>query len=154
MIAETTSRVSANTNEAVNAAIRQQMEASVSYYASLGTDAIDRRLRQLDQEWDIERVLEASAAGLSLAAVILGVLRDRKWLLAPGFIAAFLMQHAVQGWCPPVSMLRRLGFRTTAEINHERYALKALRGDFRDVDPAATQRIQNDVSAVLTAVSR
>jgi hypothetical protein len=38
--------------------------------------------------------------------------------------------HAVQGWCPPVPVLRRLGFRTASEIDHERYALKALRGDF------------------------
>jgi hypothetical protein len=29
-----------------------------------------------------------------------------------------------------VPVLRRLGFRTASEIDHERYALKALRGDF------------------------
>jgi hypothetical protein len=28
-------------------------------------------------------------------------------------------------------VLRRLGVRTAGEINEERYALKALRGDFR-----------------------
>jgi len=30
-------------------------------------------------------------------------------------------------------MLRRLGVRTRYEIDQERYALKALRGDFREV---------------------
>jgi hypothetical protein len=50
-------------------------------------------------------------------------------------VAGFLLQHAVQGWCPPVPLFRRLGFRTAAEIDYERYALKALRGDFRNVRP-------------------
>jgi hypothetical protein len=26
----------------------------------------------------------------------------RKWLILPGIVTAFLFQHAVQGWCPPV----------------------------------------------------
>lgn len=56
-------------------------------------------------------------------------------------VGGFLLQHALQGWCPPVPVLRRLGFRTQTEIDEERYALKALRGDFRElvspsVDPA------------------
>ena len=41
--------------------------------------------------------------------------------------------HGLQGWCPPVPFLRRMGFRTASEIDYERYALKALRGDFKDV---------------------
>jgi hypothetical protein len=36
------------------------------------------------------------------------------------------MQHALQGWCPPVPILRRLGFRTAREIFEERLALKSL----------------------------
>jgi len=48
----------------------------------------------------------------------------------PFLVSAFLLQHAIQGWCPPVPILRRLGFRTADEINRERYALKVLRGDF------------------------
>jgi hypothetical protein len=48
-------------------------------------------------------------------------------------VASFLLQHAVQGWCPPVSIFRRLGVRTMREMDEERYALKALRGDFAGV---------------------
>jgi hypothetical protein len=51
-------------------------------------------------------------------------------------VLAFLFQHALQGWCPPVPILRRLAFRTASEIEHERYALKALRGDFSRLDDA------------------
>ncbi len=31
---------------------------------------------------------------------------------------------AVRGWCPPVSVLRRLGFRSDKEIAAERVALE------------------------------
>jgi len=50
-------------------------------------------------------------------------------------VTAFLLQHAVQGWCPPLPVLRRLGFRTAREIEVERNALKALRGDFGHIGP-------------------
>lgn len=67
--------------------------------------------------------------------------------MLPALVAGFLLQHSVQGWCPPISLFRRLGVRTATEIDEERYALRALRGDFRDVsasdgrDPAARQAI-------------
>jgi hypothetical protein len=41
--------------------------------------------------------------------------------------------HAVQGWCPPVPVLRKMGIRTRSEIDREKFALKVLRGDFQDV---------------------
>ena len=121
MIADTTSRVSGNTAGTVNATIRRHTEESVSHYASAGPEAIERRLQELDREWDIER-LEANAAGFTLAAVVLGVAKDRKWFIVPGVIAAFLLQHALQGWCPPLHLLHRLGLRTETEINRERCA--------------------------------
>jgi hypothetical protein len=60
----------------------------------------------------------------------LGTFVDRRWYVLPGLVAGFLLQHALQGWCPPLPVFRRLGFRTASEIDYERYALKALRGDF------------------------
>lgn len=154
MIPATTVRVRGNTADSINKAIRRQVEESISYHATAGPEAIERRLKELDREWDIERVLEANAAGLSLVAVILGIAEDRKWFLVPGVIAGFLLQHAIQGWCPPMPILRRLGFRTETEINWERYALKALRGDFREVEAVAAQPVQGAVAAALEAVDR
>ena len=91
---------------------------------------ISRRLRELDREWDIERAIEANAATLALVGLGLGLMHDRRWMALPALVGSFLLQHSVQGWCPPVPMLRGLGFRTADEINEERTALKALRGDF------------------------
>lgn len=87
----------------------------------------------------MERTLEANASTLALIGVVLGVTVSSWWLLLPGVVAAFLLQHAIQGWCPPVPLFRRLGFRTQTEIDYERYALKALRGDFREL-PTVSQR--------------
>jgi hypothetical protein len=92
--------------------------------------AVADRLAELDAEWDIERTLEANAASVSLIGLGLGATVDRKWFALPAVVAAFLLQHALHGWCPPLPVLRRLGFRTAREIDYERYALKALRGDF------------------------
>ena len=52
-------------------------------------------------------------------------------------VSASSHQNPVQGWCPPVPVFRRLGVRTREEIDRERYALKALRGDFRGVGDGA-----------------
>jgi hypothetical protein len=85
-----------------------------------------RRLDELDREWDIERAIEANAASIALVGVALGALVNAWFLLLPAAVCAFLLQHALQGWCPPVPVLRRLGFRTAREIFEERLALKAL----------------------------
>jgi hypothetical protein len=42
----------------------------------------------------------------------------------------FFVQHAIQGWCPPIPIFRAYKVRTRPEIDREKYALKALRGDF------------------------
>lgn len=70
---------------------------------------------------------------LAFAGIVLGARGSRTWLLLSAAVTAFLLQHALQGWCPPVPVLRRLGFRTTQEIERERQAVKALRGDFAAV---------------------
>jgi hypothetical protein len=44
----------------------------------------------------------------------------------PLAVQAFYLQHTLQGWCPPLPLLRRLGFRTPREIGDERSALRAV----------------------------
>jgi hypothetical protein len=122
-------RVPVHTDETVNRRIRAAMARNVHYY-SQHRDEIPVRLRELDAEWDIERAIEANAAAIAFTGVTLAATRGRKWLMLPALVTGFLFQHAVQGWCPPVPILRRLGFRTAYEIDEERQALKALRGDF------------------------
>ncbi len=142
MLSASSQRVPEHTKDQVNQKIREQTIANVEYFASRGEEAIERRLEELEREWDIERTLEANASTIALTGIALGTL-NRKWLLLPAAVAGFLLQHALQGWCPPVPILRRLGFRTRSEIDEEKFALKALRGDFTDIksDRAGATRV-------------
>jgi len=139
MVPSTAGRVASSTTETVNEQIRRRTEENVARCAQAGPEAIERRLQELDREWDVERTLEANAATAVLLSVALGATVNRKFLFFPAVVGGFLLQHALQGWCPPLPIFRRLGFRTQTEIDQEKYALKALRGDFR-----TTGREEND----------
>ena len=130
MLPTTVDRVPAHTAEEINEQIRRATAANIAQYERAGIAAINRRLKELDEEWDIERTLEANAATASLIGLTLGATVDRRWFLIPAVVGGFLLQHALQGWCPPLPIFRRLGIRTASEIDYERFALKALRGDF------------------------
>jgi hypothetical protein len=133
MLTPTFTRVPQHTNQEVNKRIRSVTEWNIAVYANSQKADIGKRIQELDREWDIERLLETNAALFSLAGLTLGLSGSRKWFLLPAVVSGFLLQHALQGWCPPVSLFRRLGIRTAAEIDAERYALKLLRGDFGEV---------------------
>lgn len=138
-------RVPEHTAEHVNERIHHITEANVAHYAR-HPEQIDQRLKELDEEWDIERTLETNAAALALTGTVLGALGSRWWLILPTVVTGFLLQHGVQGWCPPVPIFRRLGVRTPQEIEAERYALKAIRGDFKDI-PGEAQGVEPAMQA-------
>ncbi len=148
-VPNTQSRVAENTSEQINERLRREMEARV-YYLAQNTDVIDARLQELDEEWDIERVLEANAAGISILGVLMAR-RNRKWLVVPFAVAGFLMQHAIQGWCPPIPLFRKLGVRTVKEINDERQALKVLTGDIDGIDVSNVKDAQARAEKALEA---
>ncbi len=125
----TRNRVPAHSPDEANDRIHREILASLDYFAAHKGE-IPVRLRELDKEWDIERAIEANASVLALTGIALAAGHDRRWLVLPGLVAGFLLQHAIQGWCPPVPVLRKLGFRTSYEIEEERRGLKAIRGDF------------------------
>jgi hypothetical protein len=129
MLPSTATRVSDHTSDEINRRILEQTEQNIREYSSKGADAIDRRLDELDREWDIERILEANAATFVLIGLGLGTFVNRKFYLLSAGVAGFLLQHALQGWCPPLPFFRRKGVRTMKEINTEKYALKTLRED-------------------------
>jgi hypothetical protein len=126
-------RVRAQTKPEVNRQIDRQLEQRLRFFAVQDRETISERLAELDREWDVERTLQANAASLVLVSLVLGVTSSRKFFVLPAIISGFLLRHAIQGWCPPVPILRRLGVRTRQEIDEERYALRILRGDFDDV---------------------
>jgi hypothetical protein len=147
----TARRVEASTAAEVNAAIRQRTDASVAGLEHAAPAEIERRLLALRSEWDIERVLQLNAALIAGLGVVLGARVDRRFLVLPTTVFGFLVQHALQGWCPPIPVFRRLGIRTRREIERERHAIKALRGDFDEL-PSADAAPAVRVAAALSAV--
>ena len=122
MIPSTVDRVSLHTSDAINQRIREQTEENVAQPAAANAGDIEARLGELNREWDVERTLEANAATACLVGSVSGATVNRKWFIFPGVVASFLLQHAVQGWCPPLPVFRRMGIRTASEIDYERYA--------------------------------
>lgn len=129
----TSKRVLLHTNNFVNKKIAIKTIKDIIKYKHASIRKISKRLNQLDCEWDTERVLETNAAALIFITTVLGMCKSRKWLILTCTISLFLLQHALQGWCPPLSIIRRLGIRTIDEINNERLCLKFYRGDFKNV---------------------
>lgn len=126
MIAKNAIRVSEHTAPEVNARIENRARRRIARYAAAAPEELSGRLDELDREWDVERALETQASVMMLTGLALAAVKDRRWLALPAVVAAFLLQHAVQGWCPPVPVLRRLGLRTAREIEDERKALLDL----------------------------
>lgn len=134
MVTPTTRRVWDHTklecNEDIKSFTIHNISKAVEFYNEV---ELNERLKQLDEEWDIERILEANASSLILVSFALGLLKNRRLFVLPAIIALFLLQHAIQGWCPPLMILRRLKKRTQTEIDQERFALKIHRGDFKEI---------------------
>lgn len=124
MIPDTQSRVPNHTPRHINTRIERESVARIAH--AVRTGSIDERLDQLDREWDTERTLQTNFALVALTGLGLS-LRSRRWLALTVVASAFMVQHAVQGWCPPLALFRRLGIRDPGEIQRERAALLALK---------------------------
>lgn len=123
-------RVRANTKPETQRKIDIKTDVMIQFYRSQPRKAILQRIEELESEWDIERILEVNASALAFTGVLLGIFSSKKWLLLSGAVCGFLFQHAIQGWCPPVPALRKMGVRTQKEIDREKFALEAMVGEF------------------------
>lgn len=126
-------RVRRNTADSTNREIDEQILREIDAYLNQNEEAITRRIEVLEREWSMERWLELNASIIAFVGVLLGAFVNIYWLFLPAFVLIFLCQHAIQGWCPPIPILRSKGIRTRKEIDWEKFALKFLRGDFNDI---------------------
>jgi hypothetical protein len=123
-------RVRRHTAADVLRRIDEQTADQLAHAATEPPDRFQARLERLDREWDIDRTIEAEAATMGLATLALGALVSPRLLALPGIVAGALCLFASTGRYPLLPAFRRLGVRSAGEIERERYALKALRGDF------------------------
>lgn len=128
-IPATTRRVELHTSKCSNERIRKKTLDNIASYTNRSNEEILARINELNKEWDIERFLENNAASIVILSTVLGFTVNKKWFALSGIVGGFLLQHSLQGWCPPVPLLRRLGVRTSSEINYEKEALKEMRSN-------------------------
>lgn len=122
------------TSRVVNRRIDRQTYGAM-LEAGDSPEGIRARLAEIDQEWHLDRALIALFSGLgSLTAGL--TMRTLRRDGRSGFFGllfwtqmSFLLYHATRGWCPPVELLRRMGFRTAREICAERCVLEKQLAD-------------------------
>lgn len=122
----TQSKVSDHTPDYINQQIERETEASVNYYKRQGKNEIQMRINELDHEWDTERLMKVNMASIAAISALLAVRANRKWALLAGVSSAAIIQHALQGWTPPIAIFRKTGVRTVDEISREKKALQNL----------------------------
>lgn len=119
-------RVRKNTNYKDNLKIVNDILNNINHYKDKDPEIIKGRINEIALEWDIERILEANASILMLVGLIFGICINKRWFILSALSGTFLLQHSIQGWCPPVTPLRKLGVKTPYEICAEVIALKVL----------------------------
>ncbi len=108
----------------VEAAIGAQLRACAG-----SRRRIARRLRELEEEQDLESVLESRASLVASLGFMAGALVNRRLPSVPVSWTASLVRLAATSWLPMVTLLRRMGLRTSREIEIERVALRLMLGD-------------------------
>lgn len=127
----TADKAARSTCQMVNREIRDRTSERLNFYQGRGKQALTERITELNREWDTERVLETNAASLVLISSLMGFKKSKRCcFLVTGTVGFFLLQHALQGWCPPLPVIRKLGVRTAEEISREKTVIKLMRGDF------------------------
>jgi hypothetical protein len=142
-------RVRENTAQYVNEELDERAEDRVRGYAASSREEITARIKELEKEWSIERLIESEAPMMAITGLGLGAAVSRKFLALPAFVFGMVALHGVQGWYPMIPLFRRMGFRSRKEIDREKFAMKALRGDFRDVQSDdESERVEKAFAAV------
>lgn len=119
-------RLIARTPEGVNERLRERVALRIADAAEGGAPAVEESLRRLEREWDVDRALQAGAAGLSLLALLAAILGRRRWAPVALLGPAVLLRNALGGESLIAELLRCLGLRTAREIEEEADALRDL----------------------------
>lgn len=123
-----------------------ELEQRLACLADAGPAAITARLGELDREWSAGRMTKASLGVTILVGFALTALLGPWWLILPAAAAVFLLQYlfAPTSWLTGV--FKESGYRTGAEIEHEKFALKTLRGDLKHVPTVHDIEAQDDIT--------
>ena len=129
-----TDSVRTHASDGINRRIDAQVEACVRRMAEDPEGpTISRYLERLESEWDVNRVLMVASSAVSVLGLAVSSRRSQGWKLLAGVAAGLLLQQGLLGFGPLAGVARLLGVRSRQEIDLEKFALKALRGDFKRI---------------------
>jgi len=124
----------------------KDLEGRLTSLANGGPHAIGVRLQELDREWSAGRAAKGILAVCILVGTILTLTVNWWWVVLPVVSGLLLLQYMFDDTSVPVQLMRRLGLRTRAEIEQEKLALRALRGDFRTLPTLYDIEDEEDIS--------
>jgi len=124
----------------------RDLECRLAKLADAGPHAISGRLEQLDREWTAGRMTKVTLGVAIVVGFALTALLGPWWLLLPAVAAVFLLQYTVSRASWLTATFREMGYRTGCEVEQEKLALRALRGDFRHLPTVHDIEAPDDIS--------
>jgi hypothetical protein len=110
------------------------LEQRLACLADAGQQAIAERLEAIEREWSAGRMTKATIGVVVIVGLALtALLRNPWWLILPTLGGFLLLQYLFDRSSWLGAMFGKMGYRSGAEIDQEKFALKAIRGDFRDL---------------------
>jgi hypothetical protein len=129
-----TDAVRTHAPDGVNKRIDERVERCVRHMAEQDRPEITRYLEKLEREWDLNRAVMVVGSMVSLLGLWLARRDGGGWRVLGGVAAGLMLQHGLTGFGPLAELVRAVGgIRTRKEIDLEKFALKALRGDFERI---------------------
>lgn len=125
---------------------KRDLECRLAKIADAGPAAIEDRLRQLDWEWTAGRMTKAALGVVILAGFGLTALLGPWWLILPAAASLFLLQYVFSRTSWLGKVFQEMGYRTGAEVEHEKFALRTIRGDFRHLPTIHDIEEKDDIS--------
>jgi hypothetical protein len=122
------------------------LESRLACLADAGPQAISDRLDQLESEWSAGRMTKATIGVLVVAGLALTAFVSPWWLILPALGGLFLLQYLFSRTSWLGATFREMGFRAGSEIDQEKFALKALRGDFRHLPTVLELESKDDIA--------
>jgi len=139
-------QLSLNARTTAPACRTHDLECRLAKLADGGPAAINDRLEQLDAEWSAGRVAKAALAVTILLGTILTLTAGWWWVILTAAAGLLLLQFMFTQHVWLTRVFQEAGFRTRAEIEHEKFALRTLRGDFRNLPTVHDIEEKDDIS--------
>lgn len=149
-----TDEVRSHAPEGVNKRIDERVERCVRHMAEQERPEISRYLEHLEREWDLNRAVTVVGSALAVVGLWLARRDGGRWRILGGVAAGLMLQHGLLGFGPLAELVRAVaGVRTRKEIDLEKNALKALRGDFERIPKADGGPLARANAALVAAQS-